>query len=161
MIIEIYSPEILASARKLVCLDRDNTLIRDSGYMDQNAEIEFNTALLTQLLSFDQHETSFCLVSNQSGIGRGLISVADVIHLNRRLSKDLLKRGIRLSASIFCPHSPSENCPCRKPKPTMLNIAMRLHESIDASSQIMYGDKHTDEEAALSANFIWRRAPVL
>lgn len=161
MIIEIYSPEILASAHQLVCLDRDNTLIRDSGYMDQSAEIDFNDPLITQMLSFDQSETSFFLVSNQSGIGRGFITVEDVINLNRKLSRELPKRGIRLTGSIFCPHAPKEICVCRKPKPTMLNIALRLHESLNASSPIMYGDKESDEEAALSAKFTWRRAPVL
>lgn len=159
MILEIFREDILLKAKKLVCLDRDNTLIRDSGYMGKSAEIQINDDLLGELLSQNGDETSFCLVSNQSGIGRGFITFSDVINLNRKLSSTLSSLGLNLSLSIFCPHTSEDGCGCRKPKDAMLKFVERVHENIDRELSVMYGDRSSDEEAALRANFHWKQAP--
>lgn len=91
------------------------------------------------------------IVSNQSGIGRGFFDIAALERIHDRMNELLWKEaGVRIHHFALCIHSPSENCACRKPKPTLiLESASRL--GIDLSSSVMVGDKKTDVEAGINA----------
>ncbi len=91
------------------------------------------------------------VVSNQSGINRGLItqSQLDLIHskLDTLLYRDA---GIRIDHYAICPHMPEENCDCRKPKPELiLNTAKQYH--INLADSYLIGDRSTDFEAGVNA----------
>jgi D-glycero-D-manno-heptose 1,7-bisphosphate phosphatase len=161
MIIEIFRNDPLRIAKNLVCLDRDDTIIFDSGYMGENAEIHLNFPLVESLKRQFGLNASFCLVSNQSGVGRGILSIEAVINLNRRVEKVLSSNGIHLTLSIFCHHLPSDFCNCRKPQPTMLKVARSLHYSLGNEVGVMYGDKDSDQESAIAAGFEFVKIPLL
>ena len=98
------------------------------------------------------------VVSNQSGIGRGLYTEADLATLNRRVHRCLLDEyGVEIAQFYHCPHHPTEAlekwrqpCHCRKPAPGMIKQACaELH--IDPSTSLMVGDKMSDMEAGQAA----------
>lgn len=90
------------------------------------------------------------IVSNQAGIGHGLMSRAAVDEINAWLSAQLRAGGGRLDAIYICPHRPDENCACRKPKPGLLfQAAVEL--GIDLAASLLVGDSATDMQAALAA----------
>lgn len=157
MIIEIYDTYCLNSEGTLVCIDRDDTLIEDLGYMGSNVNLRVNENLVSDLLRRFASTVNFCLVSNQSGIERGLISFDDVINLNKSLRNLLWNMSMNLSASIFCPHLPESKCRCRKPQSLMLDTARKLYGNPVLEDCYYIGDRVTDEQAALNAGFIFEQ----
>jgi D-glycero-D-manno-heptose 1,7-bisphosphate phosphatase len=125
--------------------------------MDGSSAIELNHRLVKQLLYEFPQETSFCLVSNQSGIGRNLIETQDVLIFNQRLYDRLDANGVNLTLSIFCPHAPLSGCSCRKPSPLMLNLVKDLHSNLAEKPCIYFGDSLTDEMASKSSKFEFRK----
>jgi histidinol-phosphate phosphatase family protein len=90
------------------------------------------------------------VVSNQSGIGRGLITEAEARAVADRFSELLQGQGIDLDAAYHCPHAPGDDCDCRKPKPGMLVQAAR-DLNVDLVRSYMVGDKWSDCEAGEQA----------
>jgi histidinol-phosphate phosphatase family protein len=90
------------------------------------------------------------LVSNQSGIGRGLITAQEAQAVHRRLEEMLLEQGVRLTGAYYCPHAPDGGCDCRKPSPNMILRAAREF-GIDRARSFMVGDKPTDVAAGRRA----------
>jgi D-glycero-D-manno-heptose 1,7-bisphosphate phosphatase len=89
------------------------------------------------------------VVSNQSGIGRGYITLEQAEAVNRRV-EELLGP---FAGFFICPHSPQDDCDCRKPKPRLiLDAAAAL--GVDPSACVMVGDKQSDVEAAKNAGAI-------
>ena len=88
--------------------------------------------------------------TNQSGIGRGLMSDADLAAVHRRMGAALEGAGARIDRVYFCPHRPDEGCACRKPMPGMLQAAMT---ELGASERetCFVGDSLRDMQAALAA----------
>tara|TARA_B100000886_G_C20395852_1_gene480344 strand:- start:35 stop:523 length:489 start_codon:yes stop_codon:yes gene_type:complete len=84
------------------------------------------------------------LITNQSGISRGLFSLNDFLELSFYFLETLEKKGFEIEIR-FCPHLPSDNCFCRKPKPNMI-----LCHTI-TSNDIFIGDKESDMQAAFLA----------
>ena len=95
------------------------------------------------------------VVSNQSGIGRGLFPKEAVDAVNARMVEEYRRQGVELDDVLFCPHNPEEEeCECRKPKPKMLlDAAKRL--DIDLSLSAIVGDRVTDPETGLAAGCAW------
>ena len=90
------------------------------------------------------------LVTNQSGVGRGLISLADVEAIHQKMVDDLAGIGARLNGIFMCPHEPTAGCRCRKPKPGLFEQAVTALD-IDLSKSVMVGDSVTDMTAARAA----------
>lgn len=97
------------------------------------------------------------IVTNQSGIGRGIYSEDQFLHLSEWMDWSLADRGIDLDGLYYCPHHPEAEieeyrieCDCRKPKAGML-IEAQAHLAIDMSSSIMVGDKLADIQAGQAA----------
>lgn len=116
------------------------------------------------LLKLIDMEYELVVISNQSGIGRGLITEGEVIEINHYLSGILQSKGIFISAFYFCPHHPDDCCQCRKPKPGMILRALS-ELAIDKKQSYMAGDKSTDAEAGLAAGvtsvFISKTIPIV
>ena len=136
---------------RAIFLDRDGVLNKNrSDYVKSIAELVFirPAVAATRLLA----DTSFkvILVTNQSGIGRGIIPVATAHAINQRLCEEVAAHGGRIDAVYMCVHHPDDGCDCRKPRPGMLLQASAEHE-IDLSRSYFVGDAMTDYQAGIAA----------
>lgn len=139
-------------------LDRDGVLIRDAGYLADPAGVELLPGAGELVRIANRANVPVIVVTNQSGIGRGLFSWRQFLAVNRRMS-DLLvsEHGATLSAVIACGWSP-DNPPdqavlrrrWRKPGPGML-LAARSHYGIDLARSWLVGDRLSDVRAAVAA----------
>ena len=143
----------LAPNPRAILLDRDGTLIDDPGYLARPEDMIWKPDAIAALKRLGQAGYLLIIATNQSGIGRGLYSVADMERVHRRLEDDLAKEGVKLAAIYFCPHGPDADCACRKPRTGMLLQAAREHD-LDLSKSWMIGDKCSDIEAGRMANMM-------
>lgn len=90
------------------------------------------------------------VVTNQSAVGRGILSLADAQRLHQIVVGRFAEAGARLDASYMCPHGPAEGCSCRKPKPGML-VAAAADLGLDLARSFIIGDACRDIEAGLVA----------
>ena len=139
-----------ASLRPAVFLDRDGTLIRDTGYLDNVAGVQLLPGVDAALAALAQAGFILVVVTNQSGIGRGLIRAEVVEQQHDRLRELLRPAGVELAAVEYCPHAPDTGCTCRKPLPGMLLRAAR-RIGIDLAASFMVGDKPADVSAGHAA----------
>ncbi len=129
-----------------VLLDRDGTIVRDEPYNGDPALVEPLPGAKAALDELRGLGLGIAIVSNQSGVARGLISRAAVEAVNVRVVELLGPFDVVL----FCAHGPEDGCACRKPQPGMLLEAMRVM-GVDAHECVMVGDKNDDMEAARAA----------
>jgi len=90
------------------------------------------------------------IITNQSAISRKLLSVETLNKIHEKLQSYLEKYGTSFDGVYFCPHIPSENCECRKPKPGLIVQAVTDFQ-IDLSQSYMIGNSETDVQAATNA----------
>lgn len=143
-------------------LDRDGVINADHGYVVRWENFELLPGVEAALQELQDLGYQLVIVTNQSGIGRGLYTDRDLADLNDALRTHLGSSGIDISGIYHCPHHPSEAlgeylqvCDCRKPAPGMLLAAMG-DLGIDPEQSIMVGDKPSDMEAALRAGVVRR-----
>jgi len=129
-----------------VLLDRDGTIVRDEPYNGDPALVEALPGAKAALDELRGLGLGVALVSNQSGIARGLITRAQVEAVNARVVEILGPFDVVL----YCSHGPEDACACRKPKPGMLLEAMRTM-GVDPHECVMVGDKNDDIDAAQAA----------
>lgn len=133
--------------RRAVFLDRDNTLNVDHGYTFRVADWQFLPHVPEALKMLADAGFLLIVISNQSGIGRGYYTEADLLRLQDHVNGRL---GGMISAWYHCPHLPEAKCQCRKPQPGMiLQAAAEWH--IDLPTSWMVGDKLSDALAGLAA----------
>ncbi|MFB7493579.1 D-glycero-alpha-D-manno-heptose-1,7-bisphosphate 7-phosphatase [Streptomyces sp. NPDC056161] len=134
-----------------VLLDRDGTLIEDvQGYVRHPADIRLLPAAATAADSFARLGASIAIVSNQAGIGRGVLSESAAVDLHTRVVALLVAVGLRVSYSILCPHREGEGCPCRKPAAGMVLAATGLLGA-PVGRAFLVGDAARDVRAAWAA----------
>ena len=129
-----------------VFLDRDGTVIADTGYLDDPADVRLLEGAATGLRALGATGRPIVVVSNQSGIGRGWISVEAAAMVHDRFMEVLDGEGVELAGCYYCPHEPSAGCACRKPAAGLLDQAA-TDLTIDLNASIMVGDRGTDVEA--------------
>ena len=135
---------------RAIFLDRDGTLNVDKNYLSNPAELVIipgTSAALRRLM-----DAGFLLfiVTNQSGIGRGYYSLADMHAVNKRLCEVLAKDGVRFEKIYFAPEAPEAPSRGRKPSPQFLFDA-RDEFQLDLSESYMVGDKLIDLECGWNA----------
>ena len=135
---------------KAVILDRDGTLNRDSGYVNKTDDLELFPETLPALKKLSSAGYILIIITNQSGVGRGYFTLADVRKFNRRLVKILAEGGVCVAKIYICPHRPEAGCRCRKPETLLFEKAIREFK-IDTALSWTVGDKETDSEAAKRA----------
>jgi D-glycero-D-manno-heptose 1,7-bisphosphate phosphatase len=108
-----------------VFLDRDGTLIEDVGYGHRPEDYHLIPGVLAALGRLRDAGFRLAMVTNQSGIGRGLFTLADYESFHACLMRDLDEAGIPIEKTWMCPHAPGETCVCRKPNPSSLQEAER------------------------------------
>jgi D-glycero-D-manno-heptose 1,7-bisphosphate phosphatase len=107
---------------KLAILDRDGVINEDSDeYIKSPDEWIPIPGSLEAIARLNAAGCRIIVVSNQSGIARGLFSMDDLNKIHRKMHQALADVGGNIDAIFFCPHSPKDNCDCRKPKPGLLN----------------------------------------
>ena len=135
----------------LVILDRDGVINHDSDdYIKSPDEWQPLPGSLEAIARLCRADYTVVVATNQAGVGRGLFSQEMLIRIHRKMASSIRDKGGRLDSVFFCPHSPAEQCGCRKPKPGMLlEISDRL--GIGLSGVPVVGDSLRDLEAAEAA----------
>ena len=111
---------------KAVFLDRDGTLNPDPGYISDPKDFNLYEGVGENLLRLKKAGYLLILITNQSGISRGLISEKQLEAVHAKLQKLLTEKGAKLDGIYYCPHHPNHpykgvsDCNCRKPKPEMI-----------------------------------------
>ena len=133
--------------RGTVFLDRDGTLNEDPGYLNHPDAVRLLPGVGPAVARLNEAGYKTVVVTNQSGIGRGLIVpyALEAIHL--RLRQLLAKHGAWLDGIYACTHHPDEGCECRKPAPGLINQARR-ELGLGTDRSFVIGDKVTDVELA-------------
>ena len=140
-----------------VFLDRDGVINENRrDYVKSWDEFVFLPSALPSLRRLARTPFTIIVVSNQSSINRGLVSLSEVNRINERMVKEMREAGGRIDDVYICPHRPDEGCECRKPKPGLLHRAAD-EWSIDLASSYLVGDALSDMQAALAAGC----APIL
>jgi D-glycero-D-manno-heptose 1,7-bisphosphate phosphatase len=146
-----------AEWRRAAFLDRDGVINFDHGYVSRREDFAFVPGVLVGARSLCELGYSLVVVTNQSGIGRGLYSMAEFAALTDWMKTEFAAAGAPLAGVYCCPHHPSDAfgeyrraCDCRKPAPGMLFAAARELD-IELPASAMFGDKAIDLEAAREA----------
>jgi D-glycero-D-manno-heptose 1,7-bisphosphate phosphatase len=130
---------------QVVILDRDGTLVIDRGYLSDPAGLEFLPGAAEGLRWFYNHGYRLVVITNQSGVGRGMFSVDRLNEIHEKLRDMVHALGVRLEQIYYCPHTPEARCDCRKPQPgLLLRAAAELH--FNPCDAIVIGDKSSDVE---------------
>lgn len=135
----------MSSFRKAVFLDRDGTINCDLGYVGQISRFEYAPGAIEALRLLSQVGFALVIVTNQSGIARGIFTESDYELLTKWMLQDLRNKGVEIDGVYHCPHHPlfSQPCSCRKPK---LDLFRRAIEelNIDPDTSWAIGDKERD-----------------
>ncbi len=132
-------------ASPAVFLDRDGTIIEDAGYVHEPGKVKLLPGAAQGIRQLNEHGFLVVVVSNQSGIGRGLYTVADYTAVQRRLTELLEAHGAHLDGAYFCPHHPrfTGPCECRKPEVKLFRDAAQALD-IDFTRSWWVGDRLSD-----------------
>jgi len=143
--------------RRALFLDRDGVINVDRGYVSANEDFQLLPGILELLRLAQSRGYLLIVVTNQSGIARGIFTHADYIRLETHMRMSLSAAGINLTGVYHCPHHPNGSvpqfaitCSCRKPKPGLILRAAR-ENNLDLAGSILIGDKQSDLDAACSA----------
>jgi len=132
-------------------LDRDGVIIENrANYVRSWDDVEIYPQALAVLARIRAIPYRIIVVTNQSAVGRGIISYSVAASINERLVEEIERANGRIDAVFMCPHAPEEACVCRKPEPGLLLQAAQAL-SIDLERSIMIGDALTDLEAGQAA----------
>jgi len=136
-----------------VILDRDGVLNREAhggGYVLEPGEFFWLPGALEALALLRQAGVRLSVATNQSGVGRGLMTLAQLEAVHDRMRNEAARSGAELDAVLFCPHAPDARCDCRKPAPGLIHEALAL-AGIGAAESLVVGDDQRDLEAAARA----------
>ena len=137
--------------RRFAILDRDGTILVERHYLKSVDEIELLPRAVEGLRLLAEQGFGLVVITNQSGIGRGLMTVDEVEAIHLELQRRLRANGVELAAMYYCPHAPSDNCECRKPG-TALAAMAAVDLGFDPSQAVVIGDKATDIEFGRKLN---------
>ncbi|MEQ8231970.1 MAG: D-glycero-beta-D-manno-heptose 1,7-bisphosphate 7-phosphatase [Gammaproteobacteria bacterium] len=135
---------------RALLLDRDGVINHDSPDFIRSVEDFLPLpGALDAIVRAERAGFRVIVVSNQSGLARGLLGMRELNAIHRRLQDELERMGARIEAFFFCPHGPDDGCDCRKPAGGLLRtLAVRL--GIDLAATPFVGDRVTDAAAARS-----------
>ena len=134
-----------------VFLDRDGVINENrDDYVKSWGEFVFLSGVFAPLRQLAESRLAVVVISNQSAVGRGLISRMELDDINRRMTQEIERHGGRVDAVYYCPHHPAAGCDCRKPRPGLI-LQAAAHLDLDLSHSFLVGDACSDVEAALTA----------
>jgi histidinol-phosphate phosphatase family protein len=129
-----------------VFLDRDGTLIHDVGYPNDPESVRLLDGAAKALATLRQRGFRLVVVSNQSGIARGLVTPMQAAAVHERFVEELSRYGAAVDDARYCPHGPDDGCSCRKPEAGLL-LSAADELGLDPESSFSIGDKESDVEA--------------
>jgi D-glycero-D-manno-heptose 1,7-bisphosphate phosphatase len=132
-----------------ILLDRDGVINRriSGGYVTQWSEFRLIEEIAPALVELSALGLPVLIVSNQAGVGKGLITMHSLTEITNHLVSDLRDLGARIDALYYCPHRPEDACVCRKPRAGLLQQAAQDWR-IDLHRSVLVGDSPSDVEAA-------------
>lgn len=136
--------------QRAVFLDRDGTLIVDANYAKEPDQVHLMPGVVVVLAKLKEQGFRLVVISNQSGIARGYVTMEQAEAVHQRMVDVLAEQGIELDATYYCPHGPDEGCLCRKPRPGMIREATARF-SIDLTRSFMVGDRPSDIQVGRNA----------
>lgn len=143
---------------KIIILDRDGVINHDSTkYVKNIDEWEIITDSAKAIANLTQIGYKVVVCTNQSGIGRGLYGMEELNAMHEKMHKLVSHEGGEIAAIFMCPHTPADNCECRKPKPGMIYEICERFNVDNISNVMLVGDSARDLEAIQAAGGI----PVL
>ncbi len=144
-----------AALRAGVLLDRDGVIIENrEQYVRSWADVSIFPQALEALARLHDAGCPVALVTNQSVVGRGLLSLAEAQEINSRLVAAIERAGGRVAGVYMCPHAPDDGCACRKPRPGLIRQAAE-ELGLDLSHSALIGDALSDLEAGERAGVGW------
>ncbi|HEY3933079.1 MAG TPA: HAD-IIIA family hydrolase [Gemmatimonadales bacterium] len=136
-----------AVPRPAVFLDRDGTLIDDTGFLDDPHLVRLIPGAASALRDLEHAGYLRIVITNQSGIGRGRVTLAAFAAVQQEMERQLAAEGVSLDATYWCPHAPEDGCLCRKPGTALYREAIASWNiAVDTSWCI--GDQLRDIEPA-------------
>jgi D,D-heptose 1,7-bisphosphate phosphatase len=136
--------------RGAVFLDRDGVINVDRrDYVKSWSEFKFLPRVFEALRLLKENDIRAIIITNQSAVNRGLMTLDTLLEINEKMLDAIRKHGGDLQAIYYCPHTPAEDCECRKPKSGMVRNAVK-NLKIDLSVSYLVGDSEKDVELARS-----------
>ena len=138
--------------QKALFLDRDGVINVEKEYLYKIEDFEFIDGIFEVCKKYQELGYALIVVTNQSGIARGIYTERQFRQLTRWMIAQFLAKGLKITQVYHCPHHPdiTGSCACRKPKAGMLLQAQQEH-NIDLKNSIIIGDKERDIEAGINA----------
>ncbi|MEJ2187990.1 MAG: HAD-IIIA family hydrolase [Acidobacteriota bacterium] len=134
-------------------VDRDGVLNREAangGWVGQPGDWAWEKGALEGLRLLTEAGLHISIVTNQSGVGRGLLAAEDVAAVHRHMLDEAHENGCRIDRVLVCPHAPDEGCRCRKPAPGLIEDAIEA-AGVGVGETIVVGDAERDLQAATAA----------
>lgn len=148
---------MINSMHKALFLDRDGVINKDYGYVYTRDTFHFVDGMMDAVLKFQECGYLIFVITNQSGIGRGLYSHKQFGELTEWMVEQFLRYGVCITKTYYSPYHPEyglgrykRDSYCRKPHPGMICQAVAEY-GVDLSQSILIGDKESDIEAGLYA----------
>jgi D-glycero-D-manno-heptose 1,7-bisphosphate phosphatase len=133
--------------RPAVFLDRDGTICEEVGYLNHISRLQIFPYSAGAIRRLNDARVPVIVVTNQSGIGRGIITESLVVETHARIAAALAGHGAHVDGFYYCAHTRQDQCGCRKPLPGLLEQAAREH-SLDLGRSFVVGDRYVDVELA-------------
>lgn len=134
-------------SNKAIFLDRDGTIIFDHGYIKDPNLVELLPKAKEALQLLKNAGFKIFITTNQSGVGRGMMTISDVQKVNTKMT-ELLGDDL-ITEILICQHDPNENCECRKPKIGLIKKVDKKYD-IDLKASYSIGDKDSDKELGIN-----------
>src|SRR5437667_4539845 len=129
--------------RPVVILDRDGTIITDKRYLSDPEGVQLLRSSAEGLQRLQELGLPIVVVTNQSGVGRGLFTMRHVNAVNQRMIELLRAQGVELAGIFVCPHEPARCCDCRKPRLGLVRAAA-LDLKLSLATTFVIGDNACD-----------------
>ena len=134
---------------KAIFLDRDGTLVNDPGFVHKIKDFKLLPGVIEGLKKLSK-EFIFIIITNQAGIGRKVYTEKDMLRFNEKLTTELKNKDIEIKNIYYCPHTPEDNCDCRKPSTKYIKQAAKEFD-IDVKQSWIIGDRQSDIEMGIRA----------
>ena len=133
--------------RPAVFLDRDGTICEEMGYLNHISRLHIFPFAAAAISRLNKAGLPVIVVTNQSGISRGIFPESLVAQIHTRISQELAAAGARVDGYYYCAHTRQEDCACRKPLPGLLERAAR-EQGLSLERSFVVGDRFADVELA-------------
>ena len=131
--------------QRFVVLDRDGTIIRECHYLSDPEMVDLLEGTTDGLRLLREMGFGLLIITNQSAIGRGFFDKSRLEEIHERLRELLASEGVYIEDIYFCPHTPMDDCYCRKPRTGLLELAAKEH-GFSPQNAFVIGDKPCDIE---------------